>query len=127
MLDPKGEGDDATGYREKVEMLGGTTMTVFVVKEDGQYKVLDTLDKPNSIALEMVDRVNAGDLKGAKALLDWMREDQHLGGRRRSAGRAGVSAFLDQGRSGRCAQDEAGRGGHHGWHQADGRGWGRNP
>ena len=80
MLDPKGEGDDATGYREKVEMLGGTTMTVFVVKEDGQYKLLDTMDKPNSIALEMVDRVNAGDLKGAKALLDWMREDQHLEG-----------------------------------------------
>ena len=24
MLDPKGEGDDATGYREKVELLGGT-------------------------------------------------------------------------------------------------------
>ncbi|MGO9325081.1 MAG: DUF3857 domain-containing protein [Terracidiphilus sp.] len=80
MLDPKGEGDDATGYREKVEMLGGTTMTVFVVKEDGQYKLLDTMDKPNSIALEMVDRVNEGDLKGAKALLDWMREDQHLEG-----------------------------------------------
>ena len=80
MLDPKGEGDDATGYREKVQLLGGTTMTVFVVKEDGQYKLLDSLDKPNSIALEMVDRINAGDLKGAKALLDWLREDQHLEG-----------------------------------------------
>ena len=80
MLDPKGEGDDAAGYREKVEMLGGTKMTVFVVKEDGQYKLLDTMDKPNSIALEIVDRVNASDLKGAKALLDWMREDQHLEG-----------------------------------------------
>ena len=80
MLDPKGEGDDATGYREKVQLLSGTTMTVFIVKEDGQYKVLDSLDKPNSIALEMLDRVNAGDLKGAKALLDWMREDQHLEG-----------------------------------------------
>jgi tetratricopeptide (TPR) repeat protein/transglutaminase-like putative cysteine protease len=80
MLDPKGEGDDATGYREKVELLSGTTMTVFIVKEDGQYKVLDSLDKPNSIALEMLDRVNAGDLKGTKTLLDWMREDQHLEG-----------------------------------------------
>ncbi|HVN93104.1 MAG TPA: DUF3857 domain-containing protein [Terracidiphilus sp.] len=80
MLDPKGEGDDSIGYREKMQMLGGATMTAFVVKEDGQYKLLDTLDKPNSIALEMVDRVNTGDLKGAKALLDWMREDQHLQG-----------------------------------------------
>ena len=55
-------------------------MTIFVVKEDGQYKMLDTIDKPNSIALEMLDRIQAGDLKGAKALLDWMREDLHLEG-----------------------------------------------
>ena len=80
MLDPKGEGDDATGYREKVENLNGTTTTIFVVKENEQYKMLDTLDSPNSIALEMLDRIRAGDLKGAKALLDWMREDQHLAG-----------------------------------------------
>ena len=80
MLDPKGEGDDATGYREKVEILGGATVTDYIVKEDGQYKLLDTGDKPNSIALEMLDRIDAGDLKGAKVLLDWMREDQHLEG-----------------------------------------------
>ncbi len=80
MLDPKGEGDDTTGYREKVEVLGGVTVTDYIVKEDEQYKLLDTGDKPNSIALETVDRINAGELRGAKALLDWMREDQHLEG-----------------------------------------------
>ncbi len=80
MLNPKGEGDDTTGYREKVENLNGTTTTIFVVKENGQYKMLDTLDDPNSIALEMLDRIQAGDLKGAKVLLDWVREDQHLAG-----------------------------------------------
>ena len=80
MLNPKGEGDDTTGYREKVENLNGTTTTVFVVKEDGQYKMLDTLDGPNSIALEMLDRIQVGDQKGAKVLLDWVREDQHLAG-----------------------------------------------
>ncbi|MGA2570335.1 MAG: DUF3857 domain-containing protein [Terracidiphilus sp.] len=80
MMDPKGEGDDATGYREKIENLNGSTTTVFVVKENGQYKLLDTLDKPNSIGLEMLDRIQAGDLKGAKVLLDWLREDQHLEG-----------------------------------------------
>ena len=37
-LDPKGEGDDATGYREKVQIPGGPNMTFFVVKEDGQYE-----------------------------------------------------------------------------------------
>jgi tetratricopeptide (TPR) repeat protein len=55
-------------------------MTAFVVKEDGAYKLLDTDDKPNSIALEMLDRIKAGDLQGAKVLLDWLREDQHLAG-----------------------------------------------
>ena len=28
----------------------------------------------------MLDRIKAGDLKGAKALLDWLREDSHLEG-----------------------------------------------
>jgi tetratricopeptide (TPR) repeat protein/transglutaminase-like putative cysteine protease len=80
MLDPKGEGDDATGYREKVDALGGSTLTLYIVKEDGQYKLLDTGEKPNAIALEMLDRIQAGNLRGAKALLDWMREDVHLEG-----------------------------------------------
>jgi transglutaminase-like putative cysteine protease/Flp pilus assembly protein TadD len=80
VLDPKEDGNDAIGYREKVQFPNGANTTFFVVKEDGQYKMLDTDDKPNSIALEMLDRIKAGDLKGAKALLDWLREDQHLEG-----------------------------------------------
>ena len=79
-FDPKGEGDDANGYREKVQIPGGPNLTFFVVKEDGQYRLLDSLDKPNAIALEMLDRIKAGNLNGAKILLDWIREDQHLEG-----------------------------------------------
>jgi len=79
-MDPKGEGNDATGYREKLQLPGGTNMTIFVVKEDGQYKMLDSNDHPNSIALEMLDRIKAGDQQGAKVLLDWLREDTHLEG-----------------------------------------------
>lgn len=79
-FDPKGEGNDATGYREKVQVPGGANMTMFVVKEDGQYRLLDTTEKPNSIGLEILDRVVSGDLKGAKQLLDWLREDAHLEG-----------------------------------------------
>ncbi len=79
-FDPKGEGSDATGYREKVQVPGGANMTMFVVKEDGQYKLLDTTEKPNSIGLEILDRVASGDLKGAKQMLDWLREDAHLEG-----------------------------------------------
>jgi tetratricopeptide (TPR) repeat protein/transglutaminase-like putative cysteine protease len=79
-VDPKGDGSDEIGYREKVQIPGGINITFFVVKEDGQYKLLDSEDKPNSIALEMLDRIKAGDLKGAKVLLDWLREDTHLEG-----------------------------------------------
>ena len=80
VLDPKEEGNDATGYREKIQFPNGITSAFFVVKEDGEYKMLDSGDKPNSIALEMLDRINSGDLKGAKMLLDWLREDSHLEG-----------------------------------------------
>jgi transglutaminase-like putative cysteine protease/Flp pilus assembly protein TadD len=79
-VDPKGEGNDDIGYRERVQIPGGINATFFVVKEDGQYKLLGSEDKPNAIALEMLDRIEAGDLKGAKALLDWLREDSHLEG-----------------------------------------------
>jgi transglutaminase-like putative cysteine protease/Flp pilus assembly protein TadD len=79
-FDPKIEGNDTTGYRVKVMIPGGTNGTFFVVKENGEYKLLDDVDKPNSSALEMLDRINSGDLKGAKVLLDWLREDTHLEG-----------------------------------------------
>jgi Flp pilus assembly protein TadD len=79
-FDPKVEGNDQSGYRVKVQIPGGSNSTFYVVKEDGKYKLLDSDDKPNSIALEVVDRVKAGDLQGAKALLDWLREDSHLEG-----------------------------------------------
>ncbi len=79
-FDPKGDGDDTVGYREKVQIPGGASLTLFVVKENGEYKLLDTLEKPNSMGLEILDRIQAGDLKGAKQLLDWLREDAHLQG-----------------------------------------------
>ena len=44
-FDPKGDGDDTTGYREKIQIPGGPTITFFVVKEGGQYRLLDTSDK----------------------------------------------------------------------------------
>ena len=80
IFDPKTEGDDANGYRVKIQTAGGAIITMFVVKQDGQYKLLDTNNLPNSIALEMLDRIGSGNLKGAKVLLDWMREDIHLEG-----------------------------------------------
>jgi len=78
--DPKIEGDDQVGYRVKAQIPDGPSLTYFAVKDNGQYKVLDTSQRPDAIALEIADRVNAGDLKGAKTLLDWLREDSHIEG-----------------------------------------------
>jgi tetratricopeptide (TPR) repeat protein len=74
------EGDDANGYRVTLKAPGSNDLTFFVVKENGQYKLLDSNDKPNAIGLEILDRVNAGNLDGARVLLDWIRESQHLSG-----------------------------------------------
>ncbi|HEY3705645.1 MAG TPA: DUF3857 domain-containing protein [Terracidiphilus sp.] len=83
-FDPKVEGDDATGYRLKVQIPGGANMTFFVVKEDGEYRLLDTSQEPNAVAWEMLERIDSGkaaaDPRGAKILLDWLREDMHLEG-----------------------------------------------
>jgi len=98
-FDPKGEGNDDLGYREKVQYTNGAKETFFVVKEDGQYKILDTDNKPNSIALEMLDRIKAGDLKGAKALLDWLREDMHLDGGDDPLGGATFPRFWTKGQA----------------------------
>lgn len=80
LLDPTAEGTDATGYRVALHMPGAKDMVLFVVREDGQFKLLDSSDKPNAIGLEILDRLNAHDLVAARQMLDWMRELQHLAG-----------------------------------------------
>jgi tetratricopeptide (TPR) repeat protein len=74
------EGNDATGYRVTMRPPGAAKMVMFVVKEGGQYKLLDSSEKPNSLALEIVERIGRQDAAGARQLLDWMREEQHLPG-----------------------------------------------
>ena len=80
MAEPVEDGNDATGYRERIQIPGSKKMTLFVVKEDGKYKVLDTSEKPNAVGIEILDRVAANDLRGATTLLNWIREEQHLEG-----------------------------------------------
>ncbi len=80
LMEVRSEGNDASGYRVKVAVPGGKQLTLFTVKEDGEYKLLDGVESPNAIGLEVLDRVKAGNLGGAKVLLDWLREEQHLEG-----------------------------------------------
>jgi Flp pilus assembly protein TadD len=74
------EGDDATGYRVTLRPAGANKTTMWVVKEDGKYKILDEAQKPNSIGLEIMDRVRAGNTAGARVMLDWVRDEEHLAG-----------------------------------------------
>lgn len=80
LLDPAAEGTDATGYRLTLHMPGTKEMVLFVVREEGKYKLLDSSEKPNSIGLEILDRLAAHDLAGARQMLDWVRDLQHLAG-----------------------------------------------
>jgi transglutaminase-like putative cysteine protease/tetratricopeptide (TPR) repeat protein len=77
---PKVQGNDATGY--KVTLWGSASYksSIYVVKEEGHYKVLATSRFDTSVGLEVLDRIAADNLAGARELLDWVREDWHLAG-----------------------------------------------
>ena len=77
---PRVQGTDATGYKVTLWPSADYKQSVYVVKEDGRYKVLATSRFPAGIALEVLDRLAGNDQSGARALLDWLREDQHLAG-----------------------------------------------
>ena len=72
-LQIKAAGDDATGYRLSLLMPGAPSQIVFVVKEDGNYRILGNgWNLP--IATETVDRAQRGDLAAAGTLLGWVRD-----------------------------------------------------
>jgi transglutaminase-like putative cysteine protease/Flp pilus assembly protein TadD len=79
-IEPKAEGDDAFGYRVAMKIPGKSDLKVYVIKEDGEYRILDTSEKTSAIGLEVLDRLEAHDLRGARVLLDWVRDEQHLAG-----------------------------------------------
>jgi len=70
---PKVEGNDAVGY--KVTLWPSTSYEDqrYIVKEDGHYKVLGFY-RFEGVGLEILDRIAANDLRGARLLLDWNRE-----------------------------------------------------
>lgn len=74
------EGDDAMGYRVTLRPLGANKITMWVVKEDGNYRILDGAERPNAIGLEILDRLDKGNTAGAKLMLDWVRDEEHLAG-----------------------------------------------
>lgn len=77
---PRVQGNDSTGYRVTLWPSANYKSAVYVVKEDGHYKVLANSRYSAGIGLEALDRIAANDLAGARALFDWLREDEHLEG-----------------------------------------------
>ncbi|HUI39235.1 MAG TPA: tetratricopeptide repeat protein, partial [Candidatus Nitrosotalea sp.] len=75
---PSAQGTDATGYKVTLWPRASYKKSVYVVKEDGAYKVVGDSQMLNGIGLEILDRLAAHDLAGATTLLDWLREDVHL-------------------------------------------------
>jgi tetratricopeptide (TPR) repeat protein len=82
------EGDDTSGYRVRIEAptSGGEAggMIFFVVREAGQYRILDAAsgagDGFEAMGDEVLERVEKGDLQSPRRLLDWVREEQTPGG-----------------------------------------------
>jgi transglutaminase-like putative cysteine protease/tetratricopeptide (TPR) repeat protein len=74
------EGDDGSGYRVSIQIRGAKTQHVYVVKEDGAFKILCDSQDYGPLGQEVFDRIARNDLNGAKTLLDWVREDLKLAG-----------------------------------------------
>lgn len=75
---PVAKGDDRVGYKVTLFPSSDSKDVIYVVKEDGSYKVVSHWQEEYGLALEVLDRVAANDLTGARALLDWVREDWSL-------------------------------------------------
>jgi tetratricopeptide (TPR) repeat protein len=78
---PKVQGDDANGYRVTLWPSAKYRTDFFLVKEDGEYRVLADTGSPGNdtgVGLEVLDRIANNNLSGARLLLDWLRDDYHL-------------------------------------------------
>lgn len=80
MLEVRQDGDDATGYRLRVRILGAPTahdvMSIFVRREDGRWLIRGASnggdELTGSTVLSMVEK---GELEAARTWLNWARED----------------------------------------------------
>ncbi len=66
------EGDDDFGYRVQLR-AAGDTQSFYVVKENGAYRILTVAPMVGPLALMALERIDAGDLAGARRWLDWAR------------------------------------------------------
>ncbi len=72
------EGDDRLGYRLRLQGMAGapaTSIDLFVVREEGTYRILAVGTDPWEAGGEVLRRLEGGDEAGARRWLDWVREE----------------------------------------------------
>ena len=74
------EGDDRVGYRVTIQPIGAKNSAMYIVKESGHYVVLGAENDMEDICAEVLARLDANDITGARKLLDWMRSDTQVSG-----------------------------------------------
>ncbi|HKD45751.1 MAG TPA: DUF3857 domain-containing protein [Candidatus Angelobacter sp.] len=76
------EGSDAQGYKVTMEAPGAQPQDWFVVREDGQYRIvefaLEGQKSPENLGWQALEELNRNDLAGARKWLDWARERVHM-------------------------------------------------
>lgn len=78
------EGSDSLGYKVTMESPGAQPQDMFVVREEGQFKILELAlqgeKMPEHLGWQAIERLNNNDLAGARKWLDWARERIHISG-----------------------------------------------
>jgi len=73
------DGDDGIGYRLRTTIPGTGRQAFYVVREDGQYRVLGAFNEWAGVARGVLELEKAGRLEAARKWLDWVRDDLDLG------------------------------------------------
>jgi tetratricopeptide (TPR) repeat protein/transglutaminase-like putative cysteine protease len=73
-------GDDASGYAVLAESLGSEPDHIYVVREEGAYRMVADANDNTPVGDEVLYALEHGQLKLAKALLDWKRDLMHKAG-----------------------------------------------
>ncbi|MGH9603327.1 MAG: DUF3857 domain-containing protein [Terriglobales bacterium] len=74
------EGTDELGYRIRTQSPGAQSQVFYVIREDGQYRILGVGSADSGVGDLVLDAVNKGNLEPARRWLDWVRDDQPPGG-----------------------------------------------
>ena len=100
-LDVTSEGSDETAWRVRTHNLRSEGSTFLVVRARQREAHVQA-----AVGLEVAARVQRGDLKGAKTILDWVREDLHMEGGDDALGGLVFPRFWTKGRAADAAKME---------------------